>query len=364
MSEYISIIENALNTDSFDISCIAQKNDSSCIKDDLDIITKNITNAWAPLKAIIVSIVAKLRYPDWDTRKHQTQIGGKYSLRTIDRCNVSNYLFKKGLYDTATEFALTRSFEKAEPFNKSYTGKISPKECKIAFLNIVEVINTTASTELLTDILIYLMQFLKNRKEQNIKLKKSIVETSKDLDLLNVLNVLEEINKLGSGLSVVPVIIVHTLLSTIQPYLWSEISIKPLKEHTASDNHSKSYGDVEGYNNVSNPLIVIEVKHKISISESIISIFDNKTNQTKIPLKFIITTAKTSKQIVKNNICIDSLSGFTISYLQYALLFENNICSLFIKELRTKIVNYPNISISAKESLNQILTSLLVSPSL
>ena len=360
MTEYVNIIQKALDSDTLDCSRITQTHNGICIKDELDTITKNISRSWAPLKATIVSVVAKLQHPDWDTRNHQTQIGGKYSLRTIDRRNVSDYLFKKGLYDTATEFALTRSFEKAEAFSKSYTGKISPKECKPAFLNIVEVINTTSVSELLTDILAYLIKFLKNRNEHNTKLKISIVETTKELDLLDVSNVLEKINKLGSGISVIPVIVVHTLLSAVQPYLWSEITIKKLKEHTAPDNHSNSYGDVEGFNTGSTPMIVIEVKHTIPITESVVSIFDKKTFDSNIPLKFIVTTAKTSKQIVKNNICIDSLHGFTTTYLQQTLMFEKRICSTFIKELRTNIVNYPNISIDAKESLNQLLTSLLV----
>ena len=360
MTDYVNILQKAIDADILDTSRIIQKNNSICIKDELDIITRNISKSWAPLKATIVSVVAKIKYPDWDTRNHQTQIGGKYSLRAIDRCNVSDYLFKKELYDTATEFALTRSFEKAEAFSKSYTGKISPKECKSAFLNIVEVINTTATTEVLTDILTYLIQFLKNRNQQNTKLKTSIVEISKELDLLDVSNILEEINKLGSGLSVIPVIVVHTLLSIVQPYLWSHITIKKLKEHTAPDNHSKSYGDVEAFNDLPTPMIAIEVKHKITITESIISTFDKKTSESRIPLKFVITTAKTSKQIVKNNICVDSLNGFTLTYLQQALLFESSICSKFIKELRTKILNYPNISVDAKESLNELLTSLLV----
>jgi hypothetical protein len=352
--DYASIIQKALDATLFDASLIAG------IKDELDI----LTNATSPLKATVVSVVAKIKDFDWDTRLHQKGIGGKHSLRSIDEKFVSKYLHEKGLYNTNTPFALTRSFEKAEPFNKSYSGKISPPKCKTAFLNIVELINEKATIELLNNILIYLMQFLKQDKEKNDKLKSSTVETSKELNLLDVSNFLEQINTLGSGLSVVPVIVVHTLLSIIQPHLWKGITIKKLKEHTAADTHSNSYGDVEGLTDASVPMIAIEVKHKISISDSIVTTFDNKTNQVNIPLKFIITTAKTSRKLEKNNICIDSLTNFTTSYLQQALFFEKAICTEFIKELRKNIVNYTNISTDVKENLNTILTSLLVSPSL
>ena len=212
--------------------------------------------------------------------------------------------------------------------------------------------------------MIYLISFLKNRKETTTTLKNSIVVSSKRLNILDVSKLLDEINKLGSGSSVIPVIIAHTLLSVIQPYLWVAITMNPLREHTSPDNHSKSYGDIEGLDISSKPKIVIEVKYKISINDTIVAIFDEKTKDEYIPLKFIITTAKTERKVVQNNICIDTLNGFVISYLQQTLFHKRTICLIFIKELRTRIVSYKNMSVSIKESVNKILTSLLVSPSL
>ena len=361
---YSSILQKALDSNIVSTTRLTEKCGDICIKDELDIISKNISKSWAPLKATIVSVIAKIMYPEWDTRKHQTQIGGKYSLRSIDRFYVSDYLYKKGLYDTSTEFALTRSFEKAEPFNKQYSGMISPKECKTSFLNIVEIINTKIDIYLFNDILVYLMTFLKNRKDATTSLKNSIVVCSKDINILDVSKLLDKINEVGSGSSVIPVIISHTLLSVIQQYLWVGITIKPLKEHTAPDNHSNSYGDIEGLDIHFKPKIAIEVKHKISINDTIVEIFDRKIKDEDIPLKFIITTAKTERKVVQNNICIDTLNGFVISYLQQTLFHERTICLIFIKELRTQIVCYKNMNLSIKESINQILTSLLVSPSL
>lgn len=362
--EYVGILQKALDSNSVNTTCLTEKHGDICIKDELDKIIKNTSKSWAPLKATIVSVVAKMVNPDWDTRLHQTQIGGKYSLRTTDRCYVCNYLYNKGLYDSPTESALTRSFEKAEPYNKNYSGKISPKESKSAFLNLVEIINTKIDTQLLNDILIYLLSFLKNREKRQLRLNDSIVVSSKHINMLDVSKLLDEINKLGSGSSVVPVIIAHTLLSVIQQYLLVGITMKPLKEHTAADNHSKSCGDIEGIDISFNCKIAIEVKHKISITDTIVAIFDEKTKDEDIPLKFIITTAKTERRVVQNNICIDTLNGFVISYLQQTLFHEKTICLLFIEELRKQIVSYKNMSLSIKESINEILTSLLVSPSL
>jgi len=313
--DYSSILQKALDSNIVDTTRLMEKCGDICIKDHLDIISKNTSTSWAPFKATIVSVIAKIAHPDYDTRLHQANMEGGRSLRTIDGNYVSNYLYKNGLYDTSTAFA-------------------------------------------------YLLSFLKNRKETTTTLKNSIVISSKDMNILDISKLLDEINKLGSGASVIPVIIVHTLLSVIQPYLWVGISMKPLKEHTAPDNHSKSYGDIEGLDMSSICKIAIEVKHKIKIDDTIVAIFDEKTKNEDIPLKFIITTAKTERNIVQSNICIDTLNGFVISHLQQTLFHERTICLIFIHELRTQIVSYKNMSISIKESINEILTSLLVSPSL
>lgn len=363
LNEYDSIITTALEASFINTPLSNKYNEFSIIKD-IDTLTDNIIKSWAPLKATIVSIIAKIKYPEWDTRKHQIQIGGKYSLRTIDKCYVSKLLYKYGLYDTPTEFALTRSFEKAEPFTKSYSGKISPQECKVAFLNIVEIINTLNDKELLYELLTYLLFFLKNRKETNTKLRTSQVISSKNLEMIDISKMLNDIQRLGSGSSVVPVIITHTLLSIIQPHLWIGVSIKPLKEHTSPDSHSQSYGDIEAIDNNSKTKIAIEIKHKIAIDDTIITIFDRKTRYEDIPLKYILTTANTEKRIVENNICVDTMKSFVISYLQLGIFYEKTICSLFVKELRLRLLNYNNLRISIKEQLNNIITSLLVVPSL
>lgn len=365
VDEYVSILQKALHSNNIDE--ITARLSKEKVRNDLDIITKNVSNSksWSTLKATIVSIVAKLKYPDWDTRYHQTQIGGKFSLRSIDACHVSKFLYTQGLYDTITAFALTRSFEKAEPFNKTYSGKISPVECKTAFLNIMEIINSAGSTgELLNDILVYLLSFLKARKEKTTTLKNSIVLSTTSIGILEISKMLDEINGIGSGSSVVPVIIVHTLLSLVQPYLWKDVSIKPLKEHTASDSHSQSYGDIEGFRGgggAEKPVIAVEIKHKIAITDSIITVFDRKTGD--ISLKYILTTANTKKRIVSNNICIDTVSSFVQSVLQLALFHEPNICLMFAKELRSNIIEYKNIGVSIKEAAAAIITTLLVSPS-
>jgi hypothetical protein len=115
---------------------------------------------------------------------------------------------------------------------------------------------------------------------------------------------------------------------------------------------------VEGFKDET-PLIAIEVKHKIDINDTIVMIFDKKTNDASIPLKYILTTSKTSKHFVKNNICIDTVSGFTTSYLQQSLLHNTQMCYIFMKELRIRIMSYHNLPVDKKETINNVIISLL-----
>ena len=353
---YASVLEEVLATPSCDnVTLLTKKyEDVLCIKDDIDTIL--ILKSWAPLKASVVSIIAKLVHPDWDTRLHQTQIGGKFSLRSIDDKHIANTLFKEGLYDTATPYALTRSFEKPEPFTKDYSGNISPKAYKSSFLNIVHVINTNATSDLLKAMLVYFVLFLKVRKSENMKLKNYFFDSPiKEMGLIDVSKVLEKINKIeGCGLSVVPVITVHTLISMIQPYLWPSMTIKPLKEHTAPDGHTGSYGDVEGFD-ASEPLLVIEIKHNLNINDTIVDIFDKKTKELNIKLKYILTTAGISRRVDRNNISIDTVTSFIMNNLQNVLIYDASICLKFIIELRKNLTEYRNLSPENKKVLNLII---------
>ena len=357
---YNSVLEDALKATSCNIACLEVKHRDVCPKEELAKLTKGSETSWAPLKATVASIVAKLVHPEWDTRKHQKQIGGNHSLRTIDAKHVSSALSKQHFYPTATEFALTRSFEKAEPFDRFYSGKITPDYCKTAFLNVVEIINTSATTDLLKAMLEYVILFLKERKDKHTALNNSVIESSKQVSLSDVSDKLEQIRKLtGHGMSVLPVLAVHTVLTIVQPFLWPSMRVKSLKEHTASDAHTDSYGDVEGFTLSEKPVLAIEIKDKIKIDDTIIASFNKKTTASNIPLKYILTTAITQKYHAPNNISVQTVSDFITTYLQNALYHDSSICTVFVVELQKCVSAHTNLSLTNKEAVVSILKSLL-----
>jgi hypothetical protein len=357
---YESVIKEALDATSCDTACLAVNHGGTCVKDILNTLLFNSHKSWGAVKATVASIVAKQVHPEWDTRKHQVQIGGQFSLRSLDKKHVSSIFFQNGLYHTATEFALTRSFEKPEPFEKTYSGKITPPECKTAFLNVVEFINTTASPDVLKAMLGHMVVFLKGQKAKHDAMKGHVLESSKELSLSHVSDTLDKFNKLsGDGLSVVPIIAIHSLLTIVQPYLWPSMTIKPLKQHTAPDGHTNSYGDVEGFNPSEKPVLAIEGKHKMKIDDTIIDTFNKKTVESDIQMKYILTTASTPKYHAPNNISVQTVSDFITTHLQLTLYHNPSICTVFIKELHKSVSAHTNLSLQNKEAVVTILRSLL-----
>ena len=356
---FSTLINNAINGTSIDETLLINSvNGSISLKKDIDTILSNTNKSWAPLKATVSSVVSKIIYPDWDTRNHQRQIGGAYSLRTIDKKQVCPILHKQGLYATATEFALTRSFEKAEPFDFNYSGKISPSVCKTSFLNIIHTINTDYSKELLNSILCYITDWLKKQKASNDSLKKKeIVCSTNDIKLKTIPQICDKLFNIGAGASVIPVLVVQTICELIQPYVWNHVTIKSLKEHTAPDGHTHSYGDIEGHS-LQEPLLAIEVKHKIKIDESIILTFNNKTKG--IPLRFILTSDISVNRLECDDIWIGHVGEFAVNMLQHSLIHKKHICYEFALTLRNKIIDYTNLSLNIKTKCDEILTKYLV----
>jgi hypothetical protein len=331
----LTVLNRALDSNIVDLTRIEK------YKDDIDKLSKSR----ATKSIFIASLVAKEHFPDWDTRYHEVQIGGKHSLRTYSG-KVNNDLYMKDLLEKHTDYAcLSPAFKGVKaPFLKNFTGSINPRESLPALLNILEAINTIEPPE------------------KNDSLKNSdIICSNNTVSISNMLDILDQLYNLGNGSSVLPVIVVHTVLSVVQEYLWPDVTIKPLKEHTAPDRHGEP-GDIEGVYSNSEYAIASEIKHKQRVTEPFIKEFQSKVAGKNIPLKFILTTANEPLRYI-DNICINTVNGFVSTYLQMTLIHKNDICSIFLCKLRDNIVNHGNLNSDIRNKANDILKSLLESPS-
>jgi hypothetical protein len=310
----------------------------------------------APIKAIVVSLLSKLAYPEWDTRKHQVQLGGLYSLRSIDTTIVSKRLYEIGWYKTNTPFALTRSFELKEPYTMEYSGSIKPVKTKIAFLTIVNKINEDFNRKLCIDIIKYILNYLRKRHEATIVLRNSSIVIKNNVTLKTIKSILSDIFKVGIGMSVTPSIVTYTVCNVIKNHLWKDIDLRPLKEHTANDKHS--IGDIEAYTLDNIPFMAIEIKHNLDITESIVSTFERKT--TNVKLKYILTTKGISSKFTDTNIYIGNVVEWAVFYLHSCIIHNPDIASEFVILLRKTLLEYRNLGDDNKIKIDNIFTTHLV----
>jgi len=308
-------------------------------KKNVDIVIACYDKSKSPLKAIVAAGISKIAFPEWDIREHQMQIGGLHSLRSVDTRYISSEIYKLGLYDTPTSFAMTRSFEKAECYDMKYSGKISPTKVKQPFLKTIQMINSTKIKN--KNILLYIFEWLIENKAKLDAMKSIKISPCSEITLESVYNTIEHLLSLGSGSSVVPVIITHACCTLV----FRDIFIKPLKYHSATDKGTHSLGDIEGLY-MKHPKLAIEIKYNMAITETIILSFDQKSRN--VPMRLVLTTKNIALQIHCNNILVGSVKEFCIWKLQDMFQQDNKVYTKFIRLLRTNLINSSDLSTTIK----------------
>ena len=208
------------------------------VKNIVDTITKCDSNA--PLKCAIASLFAKLLYPEWDTREHQTKLQQKkiMSLRTFDRTYTCPLLFEKGIYKTPTEYALTRSFEKSFPINLDYGDVTNCRTFKSgageAFLELVDLINNQSQIKIENIIQLFILKINK----QSSLIEEICQKDNNDKVLFNLINEILSIKT--QGISVLPTLMMTAIYVINIKFntKWKGFRINDLENHTTADKRS------------------------------------------------------------------------------------------------------------------------------
>ena len=305
----------------------------------------------APMKVAIVAIAAKLWKPEWDTRKHQTGIGGLRSLRTIDTTIVGDHLHKLGLYRTNTPGALTRSLEQKAPYTMDYPGEIKPLTMRRAFLRILSRLNESYSQPLAETMLRMFLGQLKARQTTVEGLQTQTASFAESVPIQTVVKLLNGIFDLGSGVSMTPAIVAHTAFSVVGPTLWPSLQMVPLKHHTAADSSSKAFGDVEGTRE-GTPALSIEIKHAMTVTDGIIRTFSQKT--TTIPFRYILTTKKVATSYTEDDILIGNVTEVLAQLLHSCRVQVPTIAATFVAELRAALMRNVDLGSSNKSKIDTL----------
>lgn len=303
----------------------------------------------AYLEGTITSIVAKITHPDWDTRYHQTQIGGLCSLRNFDKKVVLPWMRTKQLIRRKSVYALTRSLEKAEPFTLDYSAK-SKNQCLMkAFLQCVDFLNGGSEPSAWHHMLAYILHTLKKRVLNTNNLH--ITPTPNECSLHDVFKLCTFISTLTSGASKLPVLLVHTCLSLCGPYEWPGESLYPLNSHTAADSKTRSICDI-----VYGRVLIAEIKHRIPVDEALLSEFERNTLSVSHSQKYILTThAKTEFQITSNNTVIDTIGRFVVTMLQRTQFNDTDVCKRFVDAFYDTMIRDSEVCIDIKTLMIEYL---------
>ncbi len=122
--------------------------------------------------AVLTTLLShKLVNPEQDIRRHQAQIEGGFSGRTLDKDFITPWIKEHSFPAMAESGWLTRSLEQAVPYDFNYTGKIRPQEIKDAFLNIIDFVQMRGGDSK-TVLTYFISELIKKRDSASIDLAK------------------------------------------------------------------------------------------------------------------------------------------------------------------------------------------------
>ncbi|MCK5743054.1 MAG: hypothetical protein KAH48_12645 [Chlorobi bacterium] len=226
-----------------------QKRLTKVVLTNMEILGENCYTQKGVYTVFITLLIYKISHPEQDIRKHQTQIRGGFSGRSIDTSFITPTLKEIGLPSMAESGWLTRSLEQPHPYTLDYGGKISNKKVKKAFLELIDAVETKKDKPKF--ILVELFKkIFEVQKANQIKIKP--LENPEKLTISKISDVLNRqfsYHYKTHGGSKLPVLAFYAMYRVIIKEIsrYNNCELKELGSHTASDRTSKSAGDIEIY---------------------------------------------------------------------------------------------------------------------
>ncbi|MGC9505230.1 hypothetical protein [Baaleninema sp.] len=229
---------------------------------------------------LVTLLIHKILNPEQDIRYHQEQLENGFSGRTIDTKYITPTLRNLELPAMAESGWLTRSLEQPYPYTLDYEGKIGNKKVKVAFLEIVNYVQTIDRDGADT-ILVLLLNQVKTISDRAKNIEILPLNNPERLDIDSLVESLSlHFNcKYGvRGASKLPVLAFYAIFSVLLQQLerYHGCTLKGLGSHTASDLKSKTAGDIEIFDVNGNLTEAIEIKHNKPIDTSVIAIAREK----------------------------------------------------------------------------------------
>lgn len=258
-------------------------------KDALDKILDASERAKAVLSVLITSLTYKELNPNQDIRNHQESIPNGYSGRTYDAKFVTPFMKSCKFPAMAESGWLTRSLEQKVPYDRNYSGAITPTAIKTSFLDIIENIQNGANCE---EYLRYLLQgLIIQRNKQAIDLAKPAA-----LSIGSILEVLDKhfhSSYKAEGASRLPTLAIYAAYQCLikEAKRFENKKLMPLESHTSSDLRSGRIGDIDIVDEADREFEAVEIKHGINITLQLVQDAYSKFQTTPVSRYYILSTA-------------------------------------------------------------------------
>lgn len=339
---------------------------------------KIITDHEETLKGVFTVLVSSLTYkclhPEQDVRYHKAEMEKGYSGRTFDTKYVTPFLKSKQFYGAMKESGwLTRSLEQPHPFDLNFPGKISNKDVKKAFLQILNdvEVNKADAKEYLKAIFTF---SLINKSKKAVKIINPLEVLESELTIDDIMNYLKdyfEYKYSTRGASILPVVAVYSIYQCmIEEFKRFEgKKLDELASHNSCDRSSGATGDIVVRNIDDNEIYeVVEVKFDIDITEIMVQDAYNKIMDKKVQRYYILSTKKPSNEellkikdliykIRNEHGCQFIVNGLYETIKYYLRLFEST--DKFIEYFTANIQNNTEINFEHKIAWNNIIQSKL-----
>ena len=213
---------------------------------------------------------------------------GGFAGRSLDERAVIPFLMKENFPHMKSGSGwLTRSLEQAHLYDEHYPGKIRPIELKKAFLALVAEVEGGTDAKAC---LLYLLQKLSDYRERNasVVLAKPIGKR-----IAEIVGLVEQHwASPDSGGAKLPVLATYAaykcLLAEVKKYERSQLM--ELLSHTSADTRTNRLGDVEVQDASGKTVEVVDVKHNIPITASLIESLREKIAGSGIETYYILST--------------------------------------------------------------------------